>query len=250
MIGIDRSALTAAAVKVLARRTPYLESEMLGLSSLVGPGNVCLDVGSATGLYTLLLSKLVGPTGMVHSFEPLPLSFVHPVVTRVLAARKAANVGHHTLALGTKTCTDTMSVPIGNYGPVTGRSFLESDSSGLGSNAEFAEHIDVVVKVDTLDAFRDREDLQRLDLVKIDVEGAELRVLEGGERAIKEFRPALLVEIEARHTERYQYEPADIVDWLTQLGYTMHVWRDGWHETTTVQPDIRNYLFRVGGSHT
>src|ERR1700759_2688689 len=102
MIGMHRSALTTGVVKVLARHTPYLESEMLGLSSLVGPGSVCLDVGSATGLYTLVLSRLVGPAGKVHSFEPLPLSFVHPVVTRVLDARKAANVQHHTLALGTK----------------------------------------------------------------------------------------------------------------------------------------------------
>jgi len=228
---------------LIARRTRYLEAEMLGLRRLVEPGSVCIDVGSAAGLYTLALSRLTGPSGWVHSVEPL--SFAHPVWTRVLRAKGARNVRHHAVALAAEPGSGVMSVPVGRYGPVTGRSFLAGRSSGLGSNAEFTKQMEVSVQVDTLDELCARERLTRLDFIKVDVEGAELSVLEGGKRAIEAFRPTMLIEIEARHTVRYQYQPDDLAGWLAQRGYTMHTWQDRWQETDSVHGHIRNYLFRA-----
>jgi hypothetical protein len=169
--------MTAAAIMVLARRTPYLEAEMLGLRDLVGPGSVCVDVGAAAGLYTQALSRLAGPSGQVHSVEPL--SFVHPVAT------------------------------------------LDGLGLSLG--------------------------LDRLDFIKIDVEGAELSVLQGAEQVIEAFRPALLVEIEARHTARYEYGPDDLADWLARRGYAMYAWQGRWREAGRVDAGTRNYLFRAAG---
>jgi FkbM family methyltransferase len=241
-----RAQLTTAAIMVLARCTPYLEDEMLGLHDLIEPGSVCVDVGAAAGLYTLVMSRLAGPDGEVHSFEPL--SFARPVWSKVLAARTAANVHHHALALGSEPGTGVMSVPIGRFGPVTGRSFLTGGSHDLGSNAEFSEHVSVDVPVSTLDCMCADAALTGLDFIKIDTEGAELQVLRGGERAIKEFRPVILVEIEARHAARYQCEPGDIVDWLAQHGYVMYAWRNGWRPAEQVSFGTRNYLFRPGAA--
>ena len=226
----------------MARWTPYLESEMLGLADLVGPGNVCLDVGAAAGLYSFVLSRLVGPSGHVHSIEPL--QFAHPVWRRVLGIGGLTNLSQYTIALDAEARPGVMSVPFGRRVPVTGRSFLTGKSSGLGPNVEFVRHEEVPVAVDTMDALIARTGLTRLDFIKIDVEGGELHVLHGGERTIKEFKPALLVEIEARHTARYQYAPKDIVDWLTERDYAMYTWRDGWQQTSQVSLEQRNYLFR------
>ncbi len=239
-----RAQLTTAAVMALARCTPYLEDEMLGLRGLIAPGSVCVDVGAAAGLYTLVMSRLAGPAGQVHSIEPL--SFARPVWSKVLAARTAANVKHHALALGSEPGTGVMSVPIGRFGPVTGRSFLTGGSHDLGSNAEFANHVSVDVPVSTLDCMSSEACLTSLDFIKIDTEGAELQVLRGGERAIKEFRPIILVEIEARHASRYQCEPGDIVAWLAERGYLMYAWRNGWRHADQVSSETRNYLFRPG----
>ncbi|HXB48435.1 MAG TPA: FkbM family methyltransferase, partial [Streptosporangiaceae bacterium] len=93
-----RQALATAVVLQLARRTHYVEPEMLGLRDLIQPGSVCFDIGAAAGLYTLALSRLAGPKGQVHSFEPVP--FAHPFLTRLLGTRSTANVRHHTVALG------------------------------------------------------------------------------------------------------------------------------------------------------
>jgi FkbM family methyltransferase len=234
--------MTASAVGLIARRTRLLEPELVGLPGLVGPGSVCVDVGAAAGLYTVTLSRLAGPSGRVHSVEPL--SIAHPMWTRVLRARDAPNVLHHPVALGVEPGTGVMSVPVSRFGPVTGRSFLAWKSSGLGSNAEFPQHLTVPVEVTTLDGLCASAGLTRLDFIKVDVEGAELHVLEGGQHTIDAFRPMMLIEIEARHTARYQYSPDTIVDWLTGRGYTMHTWQRGWREASGICEHTRNYLFR------
>lgn len=230
---------------VLARRTKYLEAEMLGLRELVGPGSVCVDVGAAAGLYTQVLSRLAGPSGRVHSVEPL--AFAHPVWNRVLRTASARNVQQHALALGVEPGRGLMSVPVGRYGLVTGRSFLSDRCRGLGSNAEFAGQVEVSVPVATLDGLGEQAGLDRLDFIKIDVEGAELSVLQGAEQVIEKFRPSLLVEIEARHTARYDYGPEDVADWLTRRGYAMYAWQHGWQKADGVGTETRNYMFRAEG---
>jgi FkbM family methyltransferase len=245
-MAIDQSALADPVVRLLARRTKYVEDEILGLSSVVAPGSVCVDVGAAAGLYTLALSRLVGDAGEVHSIEPL--QFAHPVWNRVLGTRSSANVRRHSLALGREPGSGVMSVPSGRFVRVTGRSFLDWKTNGLGSNAEFARHTRVEVEVETLDGLCRRAGMKRLDFIKIDVEGAELQVLEGGEDTIAAFQPTLLIEIEARHTDRYAYGPDDIVRWFAQRDYTMHVWQGTWREVDHVGSQARNYLFRPAGA--
>jgi FkbM family methyltransferase len=234
-----RASVSAAAIMAAARWTKWLEPELLGLSRLVGPGSVCVDVGAAAGIYTLPLSRLAGPTGLVYSVEPLP--FAWPAWNRLLDARSSPNVRHSAVALGSEPGQADMSVPMGKYGLVTGRSFVSQNSRGLGSNAEFAQHISFPVPVETLDGLL--PGATRLDFVKIDVEGAELHVLQGGKRLIEAFRPALLIEIEARHTDRYQYAPADVVSWLGGRGYAMYRWQRGWRPAASVNSQTRNYLF-------
>jgi FkbM family methyltransferase len=238
-----RTKLTVSAILAMARWTPYFEAEMLGLASLIEPGSVCIDVGSAAGLYTLALSRLAGPTGEVHSVEPL--SFAHRACRNLLQADDAPNVRRHQVALGAKPGNEVMSVPVGRFGLVTGRSFLSRKATSLGANTEFQEHVDVVVDVDTLDQLCARLAIKRLDFLKIDVEGAELDVLEGGRAVIAEFGPTMLVEIEARHTSRFRYQPEDLVSWFVRRGYAMHVWdRRAWRVVDQVCVHVRNYLFR------
>lgn len=243
---LDRPALTTATANLIARRTPYLDPELPTLRGLVRAGDVCVDVGSAAGLYSQALSHLAGPAGLVHSIEPLPFS--HPVWSRVLGARKRRNVVHHTIALGAKPGRAVMRVPFGSYGPATSRSFLASGTTGLGSTSGYRYHVDMLVETGTLDRLCTEAQLTRLDFVKIDVEGGELHVLEGGQQTIETFRPTLLIEIEARHTDRYPYSPDDVVEWLTSRGYTMHAWRNGWRVVHQICLHTNNYLFRPTGT--
>jgi FkbM family methyltransferase len=240
-----RLRLTAAAVLLVARRTRYLEPEMAGLAELVRPGSICIDVGAAAGLYTVTLARLAGPDGLVHSVEPV--TFAHRAWAWVLGVRSCRNVRRHVVALGADTGRAEMSVPVGRHGPVTGRSYLDWDCAGPGSNAEFGGQLRVGVDMQTLDGLCVAAGLTRLDFIKIDVEGAEMRVLRGGTDAIDGFRPAMLIEIEDRHTARYRNSAEDVTAWLLDRGYTMHTWQHGWHEAHGVCPHTRNYLFLPPG---
>lgn len=239
-----RSAAVVAGLRALARLTPYAEAELIGLRKIVKPGDVCVDVGAALGLYTVTLSRLVGPQGTVHSVEPLV--FAHPALSYVLRPREGSNIKRYSVALGNGQGREVMSVPVRHGSPVTGRSFLTVGAKGLGSNEEFEEHLDVVVKTDTLDHFVEEQKITRLDFVKADVEGAELRVLEGGKDTIERFKPALLLEIEERHVERFGYRVQDVADFLDERGYRMSTWQGNqWVPTAKIGQTARNYLFRA-----
>ena len=165
----------------------YEEETTRLLQSLVKPGMVFVDVGAHLGYYTLLAARGVGPTGKIYSFEPDPDN--HALLLRnvelnaydnVVAARKAVSdrVGTGTLYL---TALDSGRHSMYHHGlPERGR---------------------VAVETTTMDFYLGSEGWPRVDLVKIDVEGAEVSVLEGMAQLLEksddlkliiEFNPSLL----------------------------------------------------------
>ena len=237
-----RQALVVGGLRGLARTTPWMESELLGVAEVIPKGGVCIDIGAAAGFYTAEMARLVGDTGVVHSVEPL--RFAHATASRLLGLRTGRNIVRHSVALGDTGEELVMSVPLRKGVPITGRSFVTRNASGLGSNAEFEEHLRVVVDGDTLDGFSARLGIDRLDFVKIDVEGAELHVLRGGAATIASFKPAVMVEVEDRHLERFGVTSDQIADWFTSQGFRMSVWDSGtWREVDAVTAAFRNYLF-------
>lgn len=230
-------------LRALARRRSPVEAEVAALDGVLPAGGVGLDVGAAYGLYTLTFAARVGPAGRVLSFEPLPgpgrwLAWVLRMlgVDNVLLVRRA---------LGDRPGRGRMSLPRRRGLPVHGRAFLSDDAHHLGSNTEFPADVPVPVSVATLDGAVVAAGLERVDLLKIDVEGAELSVLQGAERTIERHRPAVLVEIERRHLTRFALEPADLVAWFDARDYRMSTLEQGsWQPVAEVTTRRRNYLFR------
>lgn len=236
-----RTATTSGVLRLLARTTPWLESELLGLSEVVHAGDHCLDVGAAAGIYTSVLSELVGAGGLVHSVEPLRFAYP-PLLRKALAP--GSNTRYHSLALASSAGEFPMRLPVRRGRFVTGRSFLGTGADGLGSNVEFEAHVRVDVRARTLDGFCADNAVGRLDFIKADVEGAELDLLEGGRDTIARFRPRLLLEIEERHVRRYGHSAESVAAWLTDRGYRIHVWRGSrWRPVSTVDAELRNHLF-------
>lgn len=247
----------AALLRAGARHTSFVENEVVGLGELIKPGDVCFDIGGEYGLYTWTFAALTGPTGAVHCVE------AQPNLAKALARHArwlgAHNVTIHNLALSNRIGEGHLSQPQRHGLPVHGRTFLADDTSGLGSNVEFAAHHNIDVQVDTLDDFVEHLGLERLDFIKADIEGAEARLLAGGEQTLSRFHPVLLIELEDRHLERFGTDVATIVQWLATLGYQPFHWQ--WesentdkyefgeaprkHQTGSWQPGIqdRNVLF-------
>lgn len=218
----------------------FLEDEVVGLAELVGPGAVCVDVGAEFGLYTWTLAGLVGPRGHVHAVEPQPgpAAFVDAVRAVLLAE----HVSVHRTALGAVPGSGALSLPRRGLLPVHGRAFLTTGADGLGSNAEFAHHDEVAVAVSTLDDLVADLRLDRLDLVKVDIEGAEATLLAGAGRTLERFRPALMLELEDRHLTRFGTRVTDVVNDLAGHGYRPWSWRGRWAPRRPDDPG-RNVLF-------
>ncbi|WP_031069037.1 FkbM family methyltransferase [Streptomyces sp. NRRL S-118] len=237
-----RTAAVAAALRWGAHRFPFVEDEVAGLRAFVPPGSVSVDVGAEYGLYTWVLSALAGPSGRVHSVEPLPgpnrwLS----TTARLLGAR---NVTVHRAALGARAGHGKLSLPLRRGLPVHGRAYLTEGADGPGPNAEFRAARTVHAPVRTLDELAGDAGPGRVAFVKADVEGAELDVLEGGSDTLRRHRPTLLLEIERRHLAKYGADPADVLRHLRSFGYQAHRRRRGrWVPVPLVTDDCRNYLF-------
>ncbi|MQA86924.1 MAG: FkbM family methyltransferase [Streptosporangiales bacterium] len=244
----DRSGLRLeflnSALRMFARRTHFVEDEILGLREVIEPGSACIDVGAEYGLYTYVLARLVGPGGTVHSIEPLPGPF--RFLSAGIRASGCHNVRKYRVALGEQSGQGVLSLPWRRGLPVHGRAFLTTGAKGLGPNVEFGSARDVATDVLTLDELCAREGVERVDFIKADVEGAEAALLHGGQSTLEAHRPALLLEIEERHLAKYGAEPTEIVDFLAGRGYAMYVWHSGrWRETAEVTTTRRNYLFMV-----
>jgi FkbM family methyltransferase len=151
----------------------------------------------------------------------------------------------HREALGLHSGRSSMSVPFWAGLPVHGRSFVTDGAIADGPNAvEFSSSRRVPVEVTTLDAFCEREQIDRLDFIKADVEGAERRVLGGGQATLDRHRPILQLEIEQAHIAKYGTDAGELVEFLRGRDYRMHGWDgDRWTPAASVTPDRHNYLF-------
>jgi FkbM family methyltransferase len=157
----------------------YEPALLAALSTLVGPGSVCVDVGANIGPITLALSRLC-PDGEVHAFEPTPESF--RFLQHNVAANGATNVKLHPIALSDAPGEATLHY---NH-EAAGAAFISD---------HLVDGVPHVVPLTTLDAWAASSGLRRLDLVKVDVEGGELRVLDGGRLTLERFQPTLVVEM-------------------------------------------------------
>ena len=204
------------------------------LAGLVRPAMIVLDVGAHAGLYTLIASKLAGASGRVIAFEPSPRER-----ERLLAhvrLNRSANVTIEPVALG--DCEGEAELFVVD-GSETGCNSLRPGDIGPGHT--------VRVPLRSLDGYAERAGLHRVDVIKMDVEGAELSVLHGAEALFHRMRPVLLCEIEEARTQPWGYGGRAIIDLLTGWQYDCFaIGEDG--ALTPVAPDRMtfngNYLAR------
>lgn len=161
-----------------------LEPELYYLQHFLGEGDVFVDVGANVGLFTVKAAKEVGNDGLVIAIEP----FVETAfrLSRNVRANGYSNVRIRNFCIGRATQHARLHLNKG-----------KPNSFSLVRNGD-ADSISVLsVSLDDLCRW---EQLERLDYLKIDVEGAEAAVLEGGQEAIRRFRPIVQVEVTKRNS--------------------------------------------------
>ncbi len=166
----------------------------------INKGDVLFDVGANVGYYTVLGSKLAGSQGKVFSFEPLVrnISFLYRHV-------KLNNLTNVTII--PSACADVVSVA----------SFLISSNTAMGqidSNASSTESKGQITIVSTVTLDEVSDKLKTVpDVIKIDVEGAELSVLKGAQNIILVRKPVIFLSVHSSELRTH------CLQYLEQFGY-------------------------------
>jgi len=189
-------------IRLLYERTRgLLERELPIVRAAVQAGDHVADVGANHGIYTHVFASR---GAVVDAFEPQPECVA---VLAAYAARRQSRVRVHPVALSTAVGEGTLHVPSGAASSPSA-SLRVARAAGAAGDPGAA----LQVPLAPLDSF----ELFDLALVKIDVEGAELDVLQGGSETLRRSRPLLFIEIEQRHHP----EPiADVFEAVACLGY-------------------------------
>jgi FkbM family methyltransferase len=207
-------------------------------------GMTFVDVGAHVGTYTLLAAQAVGRDGEVHAFEPNPAAF--KLLELNLRLNGFSNVHAHPCAVADTGGTSELAI----YAEAT-ISSLAPREGGAGGRAVLKTVRTEVVRLDDLFALSGK----RVDLVKVDVEGAELMVFRGArgllERAAQEA-PVWVFEYEPENYARFGYVLADLARFLRRYDYELWLPRPGGRAVKTdpldVPRGVRNLLAAKKGT--
>jgi FkbM family methyltransferase len=191
-------------------RSGYYEARTVRLiESLLAPGMVFVDVGTHVGQYTLVASALVGSSGAVHSFEPDPATFAW--FASNVRRNRLANVRANHAAVAAKA--GKLKLYLSSVNDI-GSNSLEKPPNFSGRVCD----VDCVV----LDDYLAGGGVSRVDLMKIDVEGAEGEVLAGASKLLSSAdRPVLILEFEEERQVAFGRSCEELAASVCGYGYEL-----------------------------
>lgn len=178
------------------------------MESFLQPGMTVVDAGAHEGYYTLLAARRVGRKGCVISFEPSPRE--RNALLWHVRINHCANVTVESVALGYDSGAAQLHVVEG----------LRTGFNSLRPPAISDRTETVSVRIERLDDSLRRLGVDHVDFIKMDVEGAELSLLQGASELLRrEPRPVILAEVEDSRTAPWGYPAREIVKALRERNY-------------------------------
>jgi FkbM family methyltransferase len=209
-------------------------SEMIYLRNILQNDMTFIDVGANQGEFSLYASSRLSK-GQVYSFEPVSAQFnmlSKNIELNNIQNIKAFNFGLSDAEGELPVFTSSSSTDLGNN---------EGLSSLFSSNDR--DVFEEKVKLEVFDdLFSDKID--RIDFIKIDVEGAELFVLKGMKETLKKFTPTILIELSEDNFKNAGYTTKDVLDFLNIYNYKPHkLFRGKIQEVQSIDMEWGNYVF-------
>jgi FkbM family methyltransferase len=168
--------------------------------------SVVLDIGANAGYYSLIASKKVRK---VYAFEPSPL--MRQQLEKNIALNGIQNISVEPYAVSNKNGSAILYLSADNNSGMTGMQPAENFSGTTE-----------IVKTVSIDEWIRTKDSPTIDVVKIDVEGAEMKVLEGMKNVLERDHPGIFIEIIPSLLEKYGNKAEDIFRLLDSFGYKPH----------------------------
>jgi FkbM family methyltransferase len=187
-------------------------NEFSFLGRILRPGMTVIDVGANEGIYSIFCRAKVGSQGKVIAVEPSARECLRIERNKFLNGLDDIKV--IPAALSEQTGSVTLHLAEDGH---AGHNTLGHFAAGW-VQAKAAE----TVPSETLDAIVDAERIGRVDLIKLDIEGAELRALRGAERTLRRDHPALLMEVMEETLATQGASAAQLLDYVQQFGYRLY----------------------------
>lgn len=178
------------------------QSELDHILAALKPGGTYIDVGGHVGGFAIPVARTHDDI-TIHVFEPVPRT----------RSWLEANLARNALSHRVTVWTNAVGAEPG-HARMTGVDGVANHLAEAGKAGPGA--IDVEIK--TLDNLL-LNDVERVDVIKCDIEGGEYPALRGAEQILRRDHPDLALEIDRRFTPRFGYEPQELFDFLTGLGY-------------------------------
>jgi FkbM family methyltransferase len=183
-------------------------------------GETALDIGANFGIYAYHMSRAVGKTGKVYSFEPVPFTFATlRIIARLLGF--SHNVELIEKGCGDQNGTITFAVPVQTSGAFsTGQAYIgrrNDNRAGREAQVRWAATKDVAAEIVRLDDFL--PEIKDLSLVKADIEGAELFCFRGAEKIISKHLPTIICEINPWFLEGFNVKLEELLNFFFEKGY-------------------------------
>jgi FkbM family methyltransferase len=183
------------------------------LDALIEPGMTVVDVGANAGEITVFAAKRVGPRGKVVAFEPL--GRMADRLARNVALNEFPQVTTVRLGLSDKE----QAVPIygteSEFHDGTVNEGLATIHAGGDRTVELER-----IQLTTLDLYTASADIGDIDVIKVDVEGAELEVLRGARRVLRDQRPWLILEVSDLVGPGKEDRATGILEFLASFDYS------------------------------
>ena len=218
----------------------YETDETIFLKSVFRDGEVFLDIGANLGWYSLVLGRNC-PRSRIYAFEPIPATV--EALEKNIRLNRLENV--EPIGMGVFNMEDELNFL---FAPdVSGATSLKL----IGQSRGVAAIQNVVCKTTTLDAFCASRNIVP-SLLKIDVEGAELMVVQGGDKTL-ECTPIILMELLRKWSREFGYHPNDVFALLERYGYCAWIFADegGLQACSRVTEETvqTNYIFMHPQKH-
>lgn len=211
--------------------------------SIINNGDIVLDVGANIGYFALLASNKVGTNGRVYAFEPIPRNYER--LLKNLKANDVKNVESYNIGLSDKNEDLVMFIPEGNAGESSLSSKNWSELRfGVKSKCET-----VKVNLAKFDDFFKKQGIAGAAVIKIDVEGAELKVIQGMKNYLKTNNSILIMEILPILIEQTWGSVRDLIKTLVEIGFRK-IYSFGKKESLSLSEDlnvIESWIGRMGG---
>ncbi|OQA00073.1 MAG: 2-O-methyltransferase NoeI [Bacteroidetes bacterium ADurb.Bin408] len=173
--------------------------------SLVKENDIILDIGANIGYYSLMASKRI-KGGKIYAFEPVNQTYAKLI--KNIELNNFQNIVPVNKAVSNKE--DTIEIYVANN--------KNTGTSSITNHIHFCGEKQKAVAI-TIDSFVNENKLPKIDLIKIDVEGAESLVIEGMQESLAKFNPYILIELIDERLKAAGSSLIQIYDFLEKIGY-------------------------------